>query len=132
MRIKSIVFIALLTGACASATDPISEPLPAGALPMVRPEILLLWWHEVEQCSGKTGDFTAISWYWVPGIGGFPFGSDPNVVGLWQEQHNSITLAQFVRENPLVVRHEELHAILRRNDHPPEYFVEKCGDLVSH
>lgn len=28
---------------------------------------------------------------------------------------------------PEVVRHEMLHALLDRGDHPPEYFVSRCG-----
>jgi len=120
-----LVFAAV---ACGSATD----PLPAGAIPFGPPAIYQTWWHEVEQCSGIVGDFAAISWYYVPGPGGFPAGSNPDLVGLWQLEHNSITLAQFVREDSSVVTHEELHAILKRADHPAEYFVQKCGTLVAH
>jgi hypothetical protein len=125
------VAVALLAGACSSATEP-TEVLPAGAQSLFPPAIFETWWQEVEQCSGKTGDFTAITWYYVPGTGGFPVGSDPNVVGLWQPKLHAITLAQYVRENPDVLRHEELHAILNRVDHPAEYFVQKCGSLVTH
>ena len=121
----AMVFIATR---CSSGT----EPLPAGAIPFVPPSIYQTWWHEVELCSGKTGDFEAVSWYYVPGPGGFPSGSNPDLVGLWQPQHNSITLAQFVREDSSVVTHEELHAILERADHPAEYFVQKCGSLIAH
>jgi hypothetical protein len=122
------VAVLLLAGACSSATD----PLPAGAVPLVPREIYELWWHEVEQCSGKTADFTAIAWYYVPGAGGFTVGSNPDIVAVWQSQHHSISLAEYVRDNADVVRHEELHAILNRSDHPAEYFVQKCGSLVSH
>ena len=115
---------------CASSTDP--DPLPARAVAMGAPPIYETWWHEVEQCSGKTGDFAAISWYYVPGPGTFVVGSNPEIVGLWQESNNSITLAEFAREYAPVVRHEELHAILRRADHPLEYFQDKCGSIVAH
>ena len=114
--------------ACGSSTD----PLPADAVPLSPPAIYETWWHEVEQCSGKTGDFAAISWYYVPGQGSFAVGSNPDVAGVWQPSHHSITLAQFVWENASVVRHEELHAILQRADHPPEYFQDKCGSIVAH
>lgn len=123
-----LVALVFVAAGCGSSTD----PLPARAEPMDALAIFETWWHEVEQCSGKTGDFAAISWYYVPGTGSFAVGSDPEVVGLWQASNHSITLAQFVREYAPVVRHEELHAILQRAGHPPEYFQDKCGSIVAH
>jgi hypothetical protein len=120
--------LALVGAGCGSSTD----PLPAGAVPMDAPAIFETWWHEVEQCSGKTGDYAAISWYYVPGAGTFAVGSDPEVVGLWQASNNSITVAQAVREYAPVVRHEELHAILQRADHPSEYFQDRCSSIIAH
>jgi len=99
---------------------------------MSPPAIYETWWHEVEQCSGKTGDFAAVSWYYVPGSAGFPSESGADVVGVWQPSRNAITLAEFARENSFVVAHEELHAILQTTDHPVEYFVQKCGNVVAH
>ncbi|HEX3534975.1 MAG TPA: hypothetical protein VHT23_12185 [Gemmatimonadaceae bacterium] len=99
---------------------------------MHAPAIFETWWQEVEQCSGQAGDFAAVSWYYVPGAGSFVVGTDPEAVGLWQSSTNSITLAQAFREYAPVVRHEELHAILKRGDHPPEYFQDKCGSIVAH
>lgn len=29
------------------------------------------------------------------------------------------------------VRHEALHAILRSLDHPREFFVERCGNVIN-
>ena len=112
---------------CGGTTD----PLPAGAIRMDPPVIYQTWWEDVEFCSGKTADFSAISWYYVPGDGGFTAGSSSDVVGVWRPAGNSITLAEFVLENPLVVRHEMLHAILQRTDHPAEYFVDDCGLQVT-
>jgi hypothetical protein len=129
MRAETTALIALmLAGACSSATD----SLPHGALPLDPPVIFTTWWEEVEGCSGTTADFAAVRWYYVPGEGGFPAGSSADVVGVWRPANNSITLAQYVIANPLVVRHEMLHAILQRTDHPAEYFVDGCGILVSH
>ena len=127
-RIGFTLALALATTHCSSPT----ESLPSGALPLNHPAIYQTWWHEVEQCSGKTADFAAVSWCYVPGLGVFGSGSDQGLAGLWQPQHNSITLAQFAVEDSSVVTHEELHAILQRTDHPPEYFVQRCGNLVAH
>ena len=129
VRAKASALMALvLAGACSSATD----PLPRGALPLDPPAIYATWWEEVEGCAGKTADFAAVSWYYVPGEGGFSAGSKPDVVGVWRPAGNSITLAQYVVDNGLVVRHEMLHAILQRTDHPAEYFVDRCAVLVVY
>jgi hypothetical protein len=129
-EVSTIAFSAALVfaAACSAPTD----SLPSGAVPFAPPAIYATWWAEVEQCSGKTGDFEAISWYYVPGQGDFTVGSNPDVVGVWQAFNHSITLSQSVWENAEVVRHEELHAILQRGDHPAEYFVQKCGSIVAH
>jgi hypothetical protein len=130
-EVSTIAFAAALVFAAARCSSP-TDSLPAGAVPFSPPAIYATWWGEVEQCSGKAGDFAAISWYYVPGQGDFTVGSNPDIVGVWQAFNHSITLAQSVWENPDVVRHEELHAILQRGDHPPEYFVQKCGSIVAH
>jgi hypothetical protein len=114
---------------CGSAT----EPLPKGAIPLDPPPVIYsVYWNEIEQCSGETADFAAVKFYYVPGDGGFPVGTSADVVGVWQPQTNSITLAEYVKDNPLVVRHEMLHAILKRTDHPAQYFADYCAVLVSH
>lgn len=85
----------------------------------------------MEACSGRTGDFDEISWYYVPNATVFRIGSGSNAMGYWQPYHRSITLAGLRMNHAYLVRHESLHAILRTRDHPPEYFVEKCGGLLS-
>jgi len=127
---RSALALLFLAMGCGSATD--LPPLPDRAVPMGAPPIYETWWHEVELCSGKTGDFAAVSWYYVPGPAGFTSGSGADLAGVWQPSRNAITLAEYAREDSLVVTHEELHAILHRTDHPAEYFVQKCGNLVAH
>jgi hypothetical protein len=122
----------LLAAALACGGDTPLAPLPDGAVLQGAPDIYGTWWHEVEQCSGKTGDFNAVSWYYVPGQYTFSSGTGADLVAVWLPSRNAIVLAEFAREDSLVVTHEELHAILRRTDHPAEYFVQKCGNLVAH
>jgi hypothetical protein len=124
----SALITLMLVSACRSATD----PLPRGAIPLDPPVIFAVWWEQVEACAGKTVDSRSVAWYYVPGDGGFSAGSSPDVVGVWRPQGNSITLAEYVIDNPLVVRKEMLHAILQRTDHPAEYFVDRCGILVTN
>jgi hypothetical protein len=130
-EVSTIAFSAALVLAAARCSSP-TDSLPSGAVAFSPPAIYETWWGEVEQCSGKTGDFAAISWYYVRGQGDFTVGSNPDIVGVWQAFNHSITLSQSVWENADVVRHEELHAILQRGDHPAEYFVQKCGSIVAH
>jgi hypothetical protein len=119
-----------VVAACGSE---LTDPLPKGAVALDPPPVIYsVYWGEVEQCSGETADFSSIKWYYVPGDGGFQSGNSADVVGVWEPQGNSITLAQYVMDNPLVVRHEMLHAILKRTDHPPQYFADYCAVLVSH
>jgi len=109
-----------------------TEPLPGGAVPLSPPPASYrTWWQEVEACSGRIGNFEAISWYYVPNVGVFTAGTNPNVDGYWQPYHHSITLAGFKVNDAYLVRHEELHAILQTADHPAEYFVNKCGSIVA-
>jgi hypothetical protein len=111
----------------------VTDPLPKGAIAMDPPPVIYgVYWGEISGCTGLGVSMDGIRFYYVPGDGGFSSGSSADVVGVWQPGNNSITLAEYVKDNPLVVRHEMLHAILRRTDHPPEYFVDRCGVLVTH
>lgn len=112
--------------------DSLTEPIPQGAVALTPPpDSYRGWWQEVEACSGKSASFDAISWYHVPNVGTFSVNGDPNFVGYWQPYHHSITLAGFRIYDADLVRHEALHAILNTVGHPPEYFVTKCGSIVS-
>lgn len=49
----------------------------------------------------------------------------------WMAAGNRIIIARrFVRDG-LIVRHEILHALLGRGDHPPEYFRRRCAGIVD-
>jgi hypothetical protein len=124
----------LVVAACGGAGDVAAphEPLPEGAVFIAVPGSYGTWWTEVEHCSGVTRPMSKVSWYYVPGAGFFSYGSISNLTGMWQPGRNAIILAEFARQDGMTVRHEELHAILRRTDHPSEYFVDKCGALVTH
>jgi hypothetical protein len=116
---------------CDSSTAPRPGALVDDAVLLVPvPETYQSWWHEVEVCSGKTGDFSAIAWYYVPNANWFTVGSDQNVLGFWQPSRHSITLAGLRINDAYLVRHEALHVILNTIDHPPEYFEQKCASAV--
>jgi hypothetical protein len=127
---------ACLALAACGRGDLSTEPLPGDLLPAdaVRldplPVSYQTWWHEVEACSGKTGNFNAIAWYYIPNVHWFDVGSTPTVLGFWQPSRHSITLAGLQINNAYLVRHEALHVILNTVDHPPEYFEQKCASAV--
>jgi hypothetical protein len=116
---------------CDSSTEPLPPALVDDAVLLEPvPETYQSWWHEVELCSGKTGNFSAIAWYYVPNTNWFTVGSDSNVLGYWQPSRHSITLAGLRINDAYLVRHEALHVILNTVDHPPEYFEQKCASAV--
>jgi hypothetical protein len=126
---------ASLTLAALSSCDRSTAPLPAALVDDAvslepTPANYQIWWHEVEACSGKLGNFNAIAWYYVPNVNWFTMGAAPTVLGFWQPSRHSITLAGLQINNAYLVRHEALHVILNTVDHPPEYFHQKCASAV--
>lgn len=100
---------------------------PAGAEPMDPPASYRDWWAMVESCAGRTGNFDAIHWYsiqlmWIDG---------QLAAGIWFQSGNRIVMASPWLLDGGAVRHEMLHALLQRGDHPREYFVTRCGGMVS-
>jgi hypothetical protein len=104
-----------------------AEPLPAGATIFRPPPAYLAWWAETEACSGRTGRVEEIVWYVVPGAAEF-MTPDGVEVGRWSRNTagTRIVLAGDYQSHELVVRHEMLHALLDREDHPALYFVTRC------
>lgn len=82
-----------------------------------------------EACSGAYGDFSAVSWYHVPGEA---FKWEGQIVsGLWQSAGNHIVLADSALDVGSVVRHEMLHALVRGRSHPRAQFLGRCAALVD-
>jgi hypothetical protein len=124
------VALLLLTG-CKETLVPL--PLPEGSRPFVPEPVFRAWWAQMEACSGKSAPFDRVTWYVVPGEVPFRVPNHPQpVVGYWDPADNRIVVLQFLpnRRAPLI-RHEALHAITKRLDHPDEYFVEKCGAVID-
>lgn len=102
-----------------------------GATVFTPPASYRAWWAEVEQCSGRRGDYDAVTWeraesptVHLPDGGfakAFHFGSN-----------NTIVLARPYLDDARIVRHEMLHALLYPTDgHPREWYVVRCGKLVE-
>jgi hypothetical protein len=121
---------AALAGACDRATGP--DPyFPAGAVRLdPLPVIYGQWWRDIEACAERHASFDGVRFYVLPGVAGWDQ-RDVFLYGAWTPRGNRITVGELVRLHPGVVRHEMLHAVLRRGDHPPEYFGTRCGAFVD-
>ena len=100
-------------------------------------------WRQVEECSGRRRDFGGVRWYAVYAPS-YPLDRSELRYGGDYARPDRITLAIHYPTAPDdgLVRHEMLHAILDLKApvplgdgtltwHPPEFFVEKCGSLVT-
>src|SRR5438874_9983200 len=56
------VFLLLAAIACETST----APLPDGAVEFNAPAVYPRWWALTQECSGLTGDLSAVHWYLVP------------------------------------------------------------------
>jgi hypothetical protein len=123
--------LACLGGLLACA-EPTAPPLPPGARPFTPEDVYREWWSQIERCSGLTRRFEAVSWYVVPGEDPFMApGVDQPVIGYWTLGGNRIVLLEWVPNRSALVRHEVLHALLQRPDHPSKYFVDRCGAVIN-
>ncbi len=104
-----------------------SAPLPHNAVALVAPPEYEGWWAQTEACSGRRGNLKDIRWFVVPGVATF-MTREGLKVGRWSRggDGTEIVLAGDYVSDELVVRHEMLHALLDREDHPPEYFTDRC------
>ena len=70
-----------------------------------------------------------VTWFVVPGHSSFIYGT-VQYDGYWWNGVHWIILAGDKVENGMIVRHEMLHELLGRGDHPAEYFQQRCGGVV--
>lgn len=125
--------LALLVAAVGCKDTLVPLPLPQGSRQFFPEPVFRAWWAQMEACAGKTAPFDAVTWYVVPGDEPFlvPHHAG-SVLGYWDPADNRIVLLQILpdRRAPFV-RHEALHAITRRVDHPRVYFIERCGAVIN-
>lgn len=122
----TLVGFPALIAAC-TALAPHDLNLPAGAVELAAPPIYREWHQRTQACSGLPGDFSTVQFYVVPGVDTFPT-EVGHKVGMWSREGrtNRIILAGNYLAHEMVVRHEMLHALLQREGHPDNYFVERC------
>ncbi len=111
----------LMLFACESPT------FPADSLRAIdAPTGARLHWEMVEQCAGKQGDLSAIQWFTTDGeplmVQGKPY------AGYAWIDNARIALRDI---DGGTIRHEMLHILLGRGDHPLEYYAELCEGVVD-
>lgn len=85
------------------------------------------WWSLVEQCSGRTSSLATVRW--------FTTRSGPVMVegtsydGYWWRDGNRVAVGN--PDDGRTVRHEMLHALLDRGDHPLDMFAGRCAGVVG-
>lgn len=114
---------------CVTGCGWLTAPLPPAAVLFAPPAIYARWWAMIEACSGRTGDFTAVHWYRVPGAYIPVKGVDAS--GYWSTPGNRIAMAATEVDHGSAVRHEMLHALLGKGGHPRAEFLGACASLVS-
>jgi hypothetical protein len=127
-RALRLGLVAAVLPAIFACTEVTAPRLPDGAIPMPAMSVYAHWWSFVEQCSARTGDFSRVRWYVVPGAESIPT-EIGNVQGMWLPGNRIVIAGQSVRHGPLV-RHEMLHALLQTTGHPRADFIGRCDGVV--
>lgn len=84
-------------------------------------------WDELTACSGIGGRLDAINFYTVEHLER----NGVELAGHWNIG-NTIYFEAAYRDDPLIVKHEMMHAKIQSSDHPAQYFNGACGDLMVH
>lgn len=113
--------LAIATLSAVSCSEPIVEN--AASLNFSPPAEYATWWREVEDCLGIEASIERVRWQ-ESGEYDFPC-STGRCAGAWFPDHR-IVLARAWKRDPLVVRHEMIHDILRVSGHPSPPFGGAC------
>jgi hypothetical protein len=116
MRFSPLLILTAL--ACAPA-----QPRLVPLSPEQVPAEWETWYHQLEACSGKKGDWGGLAIYITPSHYRFGHHFD----GYWQEGGIVIN-DHFVKDKELV-EHEMMHDLIKSDAHPREFFKSRCGDL---
>ena len=107
----------LLLLGCDSPTElhELREPVPDP------PTQYRTFWEDTEACSGLTGDFEGVRWFWTS-----YFPGEPDTVGQWNS-NREITLLFAHRGQRVVVMHEILHDLLGGDGAHVSPLWRSCG-----
>jgi len=112
---------------CDSIVDP---KLPADAEQFTPPPVYSTWWRMTEACSGLTGSLDAVTWYKTDEVVHDARTGDV-IAGYWTAASNRIVLTSTVMLDGGTVRHEMLHALIRKDGHQRNQFLGNCAGTVD-
>src|SRR5215469_7456129 len=122
-RFRGGLLLGLFLSACQNVAGP-----PSSAVPYAPPPMYAAWWQLMERCSGREGEFHSIHWFVAPNA---TFDLEGETVqGAYYPAGNRIVIANGQTRDGRLVRHEMLHALLKKAGHPRDEFLGRCGDIV--
>jgi hypothetical protein len=126
--VLAVVAIALVgIAACESIVGP--PALPADAEQFSPPAVYSTWWEMTRACSGQTGSLDAVTWFKTSEVLHDPR-TGQVIIGYFTSAGNRIVLTAGSILDGEAVRHEMLHALLRKPGHPRDQFLGKCAGTV--
>lgn len=128
-----VLLVLVATVGCTALADVFGPDIPSGAERFTPDTVYLRWWKETERCSGQRGRMGRVRWFRYPDMDTIPrlANETQEAAARWVWPHDIYIAGRVLRESTYV-RHEVLHDLLGVGGHPSEYFVTRCGTLVSH
>ena len=132
VMLSLVTVLTLLSGCRSALFAPTTPVLPRGVEPLEWTAQRLVYWAEVEKCSGKKRDYQEVKLYVLPNTISFERPETGEGVHALYYPHHSIVWASLVVDLPDFERHEMLHAVRRDTGdrHDNEDFKTKCRFLI--
>lgn len=114
MMLRSVAAIGIVIATCA-AFRPYAPFRPVGTIgPVSSFQAPAMWveqYHAAERCTGIKGDVTRVKWQIAPGTF-FTSPQGEQVIGFWDKETHTITIASAFANHPWVIRHESIHDLI--------------------
>jgi hypothetical protein len=88
------------------------------------------WWAMTEACSGLSGSLGGVTFYKTTENLRNPITGEL-VAGYWYSEGNRIVLREGSIGDGGTVRHEMLHALIKKGGHPRDQFLGKCSGTAD-
>lgn len=113
--------------ACDRLVDPV---FPSDAEQFSPPAVYSTWWSMTQACSGLTGSLGTVTWYKTNEALRNPQTGEA-IIGYWNSGNNRIVIMSSGMLDGGAVRHEMLHALVRKPGHPRNQFLGRCAGTVN-
>lgn len=124
----SVFACILALASCDSLARLVDPMFPSDAQQFSPPDVYSTWWKMTEACSGLTGSLGNVTWFETNQR--LYTGSGEQAAGYWNSYTNRIVLTTAIKLDGGSVRHEMLHALLRKDGHPRNQFLGRCAGTV--